>query len=100
VAELEGRVVGTVLGSWDGRWVWVTRLTVHGDYRRRGLARLLMSEVEQRLAALGASFAALLVGTENSAAMGLYRALGYQRHDQVAYLAKTLTEREENDCGH
>jgi len=100
VAELDGRVVGTVLGSWDGRWAWVTRLAVHVDYRRRGLAKLLMAEVEQRLVALGAPFAALLVGTENSAAMGLYRTLGYQRHDHVAYLSKALAETDGNRRGH
>jgi len=100
VAELEGRVVGTVLGSWDGRWAWVTRLAVHPGCRRRGLAKLLMARIEQCLAELGASFTALLVGTENSAAMGLYRALGYQRHDHVAYLSKALAETDGNRRGH
>lgn len=100
VAELDGRVVGTVLASWDGRWAWVTRLAVHVDYRRRGLARLLMAEVEQRLVALGAPFAALLVGAENAGATGLYRALGYQCHDHVAYFSKALTGEDENCCEH
>jgi len=99
VAEMEGRVVGTVLGSWDGRWAWVTRLAVHPDYRRRGLAKLLMVEVEQRLAALGATFAALLTGRENAGAMALYESLGYEHREHVAYLRTPLSAGEDDCCG-
>jgi ribosomal protein S18 acetylase RimI-like enzyme len=99
VAELDGRVVGTALGSWDGRWAWVTRLAVHPDFRRRGVAKLLMAEVERRLAALGAGFAALLVGTANAGALALYESLGYRRRDDVAFIVKRFGDGEEACCG-
>jgi len=99
VAEINGRIVGTALGSWDGRWAWVTRLAVHPDYRRRGIAKVLMAEIERRLAALGATFTALLVGTENKGALALYDSLGYSRRGDVAFMVKRFAEGEEACCG-
>lgn len=100
VAELGGRIIGTALGSWDGRWAWVTRLAVHPDSRRRGIAKLLMAEAERRLAALGANFAALLVGAGNAGALALlYESLGYQRRDDVAFMVKRFPAREEPCSG-
>ena len=53
VAESAGRLVGTVLGTHDGRKGWINRLAVAPDCRRRGIGRLLVEEVEARLEALG-----------------------------------------------
>jgi ribosomal protein S18 acetylase RimI-like enzyme len=58
-----------------------------------------MAEVERRLAALGASFAALLVGTANAGALALYESLGYRRRDDVAFMVKRFGDGEEACCG-
>jgi len=59
-----------------------------------------MSEAEQRLAALGASFAALLTGRRNEASMAFYANLGYADHKHIAYLSKSLTGEEVDGCGY
>lgn len=54
VAERAGDIVGAVLGGFDGRTAWVSRLGVRPDARRQGIARVLVAELLSRLDALGA----------------------------------------------
>jgi ribosomal protein S18 acetylase RimI-like enzyme len=42
VAEHDGRIVGTVIGSFDGRRGMIYHLAVAPKYRRQGLANRLM----------------------------------------------------------
>src|SRR5665647_1146101 len=42
LAEAEGKSVGVVLGTHDGRKAWINRLAVAPAFRRRGIARLLV----------------------------------------------------------
>jgi ribosomal protein S18 acetylase RimI-like enzyme len=90
VAEADGQIVGTAITSWDGRWAWVGRMAVHRDYRRRGIAKLLLAESERALAALGADFVSLLMNRENAAALGLYEGLGYTLWEHVGYMSKKI----------
>ena len=38
LAEMEEEIIGSVMGSYDGRFAFVARLVVVPDYRRRGIA--------------------------------------------------------------
>jgi len=54
VADLDGRIVGSVIAGWDGWRGSIYRLAVAPLYRRQGLGRKLVRAAESRLAALGA----------------------------------------------
>ncbi len=90
VAEIEGRIVGSVMGGWDGRYASVWRLAVHPEFRRSGIARALMAEIERRLQQKGAQGAFLLVWHENRPALRLYRKIGYTDHPGVVFMHKEL----------
>jgi ribosomal protein S18 acetylase RimI-like enzyme len=77
VAESAGGIVGTVMGSYDGRRGWINRLAVAPAHRSGGLARRLMEAVEHRLAALGCVKVNLLIEPANAAVQGFYERLGY-----------------------
>jgi ribosomal protein S18 acetylase RimI-like enzyme len=81
VAEAEKQVIGTVLGTHDGRKGWVNRLAVAGDWQRRGLAKRLVMEVEKRLGRLGLSVIACLIEKDNAASMRLFKGMGYEKWD-------------------
>ncbi|RJP46125.1 MAG: GNAT family N-acetyltransferase [Anaerolineaceae bacterium] len=72
VAESDGELVGTVIGGFDGRRGMVYHLAVAQAHRRRGVAEVLMREIEKRLVDRGCIRALLLVHADNVEARGLY----------------------------
>ncbi len=63
LALSEREIVGTVMGSYDGRRGWMGRLAVAPSQRGLGLARLLVDELERRLRAIGSDKVNLLMTT-------------------------------------
>jgi ribosomal protein S18 acetylase RimI-like enzyme len=90
-AEPDGRLAGIVIGSIDGRQKgWVNRLAVDPAFRRHGIARLLLAEIETRLKARGALLVAALIEVENDASLTLFRATGYEETRGLVYLRKSF----------
>ena len=90
VAESDGQVVGVLIAGWDGWRGNVYRLAVLPDQRREGIARALVEAGHERLRALGARRITALVGGEEGAAHGLWRAVGYQRDEFVHRFVRNL----------
>jgi ribosomal protein S18 acetylase RimI-like enzyme len=90
VAEDEGRIVGVIIGAWDGRRGWLHHLAVEPGFRRQGIATALIQQVESRLRAKGCLKVNLLVVADNLAARRLYAELGYQEMSGVIPLGKEL----------
>jgi ribosomal protein S18 acetylase RimI-like enzyme len=88
VAEVDGRLAGVVLGTHDGRKGWINRLAVAPAYRRRGVARRLVREVEARLEALGLDIVAALIETPNVASLQFFTAIGYLHDPDIEYVSK------------
>ena len=89
LAELDGRIVGAVLGTHDSRKGWINRLAVHPDFRRRGLARALLARVEQSLAEDGIEIFTALIDSENETSCLAFESAGYEEYP-VHYFRKLL----------
>jgi ribosomal protein S18 acetylase RimI-like enzyme len=90
----EGKLVGTVIGSYDFRMKgWINRLAVDPAYRGRGIAKQLVTRMEEILTKRRAAILATLVELPNPASINLFRKLGYTVHDSIVY----LTKRESNE---
>lgn len=77
VAEMDGRVVGTVRGeSLEGGGLMVRRLAVLPEARQRGIARALMRALED--AYPEAQRFELFTGAMASGPIALYESLGYR----------------------
>ena len=88
VAEIRGRLAGTVLGTHDGRKGWINRLAVAPEYRRRGVAAALVAEVERRLHRQGIDIIAALIEDWNMTSMKAFRRLGYRPRRDIMYFVK------------
>lgn len=85
VAELDGEILGTVLGGFDGRRGMMYHLAVEPAHRGSGIGRSLMQELERRLKAKGCIRYYLLVTRDNMEAIKFYENNGWQRMDLYAY---------------
>jgi len=90
VAESGGQLVGVLIVGWDGWRGNLYRLAVLPGRRREGIARELVEAGHERLRALGARRVTALVGGEEGAAVGLWRAVGYQRDEFVHRFVRNL----------
>ena len=88
VAEMEGKVIGTVLASHDGRKGWINRLAVTKDFLRKGVAKRLLQEAETWLGQEGIDIAACLVEDDNEPSIRCFLAAGYTRHADIIYFSK------------
>jgi ribosomal protein S18 acetylase RimI-like enzyme len=84
LAEADGRVIGSVLGGYDGRRGMVYHLAVSGPYRQLGIGQALMNALEERLRAKGCLRCYLLVARGNPAAQ-FYEQRGWELMDLHIY---------------
>jgi len=89
LAELEGRIVGTIMAGYDGHRGWIYSLGVHPEVRRSGAGRALLGQAERALSALGCPKVNLQVFSGNIGAQGFWRSVGYEQ-DEVVSLGKHL----------
>ena len=96
LVELDGSVAGfaslrlvNYLGE-DAPYAEISELFVSEPYRRLGIARALMNELEMRARAAGASSVAVLTAADNDTAIALYRAMGFEEFSIA--LQKWFTE--------
>jgi ribosomal protein S18 acetylase RimI-like enzyme len=89
VGHVNGRIVAAVMAGFDGVRGWIHHLAVHAEYRRKGIATILMRAAEQGLEALGCPKVNLQVRATNTAVISFYRSLGYDVEERAS-LGKRL----------
>jgi ribosomal protein S18 acetylase RimI-like enzyme len=92
VADVGGRVVGSVMAGYDGHRGWVNYLAVDPAHRRAGLGAVLMKEAERVLARAGCPKVNLQVRATNEPAVAFYEAIGYARDDVVSMGKRLSTD--------
>jgi ribosomal protein S18 acetylase RimI-like enzyme len=91
VAEIDARVVGTVMAGYDGHRGWMYSLAVDTAYRRHGIGKRLVAHAEVALTARGCPKVNLQVLSAKQEIREFYEALGY-RADAVISMGKRLGE--------
>jgi ribosomal protein S18 acetylase RimI-like enzyme len=76
LAIVDGRIVGSVIGGWDGWRGNIYRLAVTPDYRRKGIGRELVERVTRALFDKGAEIVSALVEHDHPWAMRFWESLG------------------------
>ena len=96
VAESGGRLVGTIIGGWDGWRANIARLSTHPGLRRKGVAMALVREIERRLRAKGARRIYALVDKRSPPAIPFWEAAGYAVNENILQYSRNFEDGEEN----
>jgi ribosomal protein S18 acetylase RimI-like enzyme len=78
------RVIGTVMGGYDGHRGWIYALAVAPTERRKGIATSLMAEIERRLQQAGCRKVNLQVRATNTTVIAFYEGIGYGVEERVS----------------
>jgi len=90
LAEVEGRIVGSIIGTFDGWRGNIYRMAVHPNHRRQGIARALVGEVEKLLARRGAKRITALVEKDHPWATSFWQAVGYGLDSRIVRHVRSL----------
>ena len=89
VGRVADEIVATVMAGYDGHRGWINYLAVDPMHRRQGFARLLVTEVEERMRDLGCAKINLQIRRDNQEAIAFYERVGFAE-DAVVSLGKRL----------
>jgi len=89
VGVVDGCIVATVMGGYEGHRGWINYLAVSPSRRREGLGQRMMQAVEARIRARGCPKINLQIRAKNAGVIAFYQAIGYDR-DDVINLGKRL----------
>lgn len=88
----DGKLVGIVFGTDDGRKGWVNRLALAEDYRGQGIGRTLVEELERIFEEKGFKIWAALIEPDNPEAKDFFEHLGFEDKD-IKYYSKRESDK-------
>ncbi len=97
VAELEGKVIGFILGEVSGGQFnvpdtvgWISTIGVDPSYQHLGVARKLSQEFVRNLKSIGVSIVYTLVNWNDWDLLKFFRAMGFSRGEEMINLELNL----------
>ncbi len=90
VAELDGKVVGFIIGG-ASRWEygvpenigWIDTIGVDPDYQRKGIAKILFTELTDNLKKMGVDSIITFVTRRDWLLLKFFNSLGFQKGDMI-----------------
>jgi len=84
------KVLGSVLGSFNGRRAWIYHLAIHPEYQKSGYGSKLLKELENSFLKEKAPKMSLFVAKNNSKVVTFYEKNGFEIDSDVIYLTKKI----------
>ena len=84
IAKIDERVIGVVMGGFDGRRGYVHHLAIDPEYQKKGYGKLLMDELIERFKKKRIHKVHLFIEKHNEDVIAFYNKLGWEiRKDLV-----------------
>lgn len=84
----DGKHIGAILVTHDGRKGWINRVAVLPEYRHRGIARKLVEAGEKWLDGQGIGIYACMIEDYNDDSFEAFKKMGYIPFEGMRYLTK------------
>ena len=88
----DDNLIGIAVLSCDLRKGWINRLAVDPEYRRRGVACVLIAEAEKIFGNRGLKLFCALIEEDNLVSKHLFKHCGYTENRDIAYFSKRDSE--------
>ncbi len=90
VAELDGKVIGFIIGD-ESRWEygvpenigWIDTIGVDPDYQRKGIAKILFTEMTNSLKKVGVATIITFVTRRDWILLKFFNSMGFQKGDMI-----------------
>lgn len=86
------KIVGVILTGHDGRRAMIHHMCVHPDYRRQGIAGLLVQKAEEALTEEGITKMFGLIFKDNDIANAFWESQGYSLRTNLNYRNKSFNK--------
>lgn len=90
VAEVGKKIVGGILGAFNGRRAWIYHLAVHPKYQKQGIGLALVEKLEQYFTNINVYKIKLDVLKSNVDVIPFYKKLGYVFEEECIVMEKKL----------
>lgn len=90
VLRRERKVVGAVMGGWDGRRGYIHHLAVRPDCQGRGYGKALLGRVLDEFRRMGVQKVHIFVYVDNAPAIEFYRRLGWTWREDIGVMSLSL----------
>ena len=94
VGELDGNIVASCMGGYEGHRGWVNYLAVSPSHQKQGYGKQMMEAIEVKLREMGCPKINLQVRETNQEVIEFYKSIGYNI-DHVIGMGKRLESDEE-----
>jgi ribosomal protein S18 acetylase RimI-like enzyme len=84
------RMIGSVIGTNDGRKGWINRLAVHPEHIGDGVAKALVEWLEDCFRSRYLKIFSCLINAANEPSRSLFEKIGYYRHPEVVYYSMKI----------
>lgn len=93
VAEMDGKIVGSILCGHDGRRGCLYHVCVHEEYRRHGIGKAMVVRAMEKLKEEQISKVSLIAFTENDIGNTFWNTIGWTERLDLNYYEFTLNEK-------
>jgi ribosomal protein S18 acetylase RimI-like enzyme len=87
VGKIDQKIIGVVVGGFDGRRGYVHHLAVDPDYQKRGYGTMIMDELNLRFRKLGVHKVHLFIEKYNKEVVSFYQKLGWEIRDDLIMMS-------------
>lgn len=92
LAEDEGKIIGAIMSGHDGRRGFIYHTTVHKDYRKLGIGKMLVQHAMQALEKEGINKVALVAFERNEIGNAFWEKMGFTDRNDLVYRNKSIHE--------
>lgn len=94
VAEEDGKIVGAILGGFDGRRGYIHHLVVDPNYRHRGIGTSLVDQTVEAMRQMRIQKIHIFVKTDIPESLDFWRHRGWEPRDDVQMMSRDFTGEE------